>query len=394
MSLNSANQIAAAQAIRDVIRIFVDPTVTAVRADAGTIFIQKVAPYRVYIKKTTGLDTNVDVIADGLDSVDDGALNSSTVQGNVSGNTASAQGSFAGGGTFAANTVTGQDSFAHGDTNNVAGAACGVFGGTNTIPSVDGNNSLVAGLSNSCDGNSSLVTGQFNTVNTNAQSNIVGGEFNVISGVANGVFGKNNTCGAAESLNVGTNNDSPVGVGKLAQIGAFHTVNPNIGQILHSLQSGHQSEVKNASARVLSSGRIAANGDAQTSDHHLFVQVNDAGGAGAMAIDKPALDQSISLPDETSYAIKGQIVARGVGGAVDGQCRSFNVDALIEKSAGVFNIVGGAAAVPAHTKGVAAAAWTATLQDDGAGNINIATSNDNNEEVRWSAYIQLTEIAG
>lgn len=219
--LNSAQKYRNAFAFRFVILIDVDPTVTAVLADAGTLALRR-GTGEAYIKTDAGETINWAPIPTGggaaLTSIADALINS-TVQGNVGGNAATAAGSFAGGGTgvggvssaqnvdamaFGQGTLAdGEASFAqglgsqaNGDYSHAEGEACVADG---QGAHAEGNGTMASANYSHAEGDGSQATqlgahAEGQNTQATALASHAEGQFTVASG--NGSHAEGNQCQA------------------------------------------------------------------------------------------------------------------------------------------------------------------------------------------------------
>ena len=218
-------------------------------------------------------------------------------------------------------------------------------------------------------GASAVVAGGRGNRATGAQSVAGGGDDNIASGTGSTVAGgRGNATGAADCWVPG---------------GAY--------------ASTRGAQGKGAWA----SGRLAADGDAQSGEMVLRRQTTSAT-AGRLTADgaAPGAANTANLPADGTFLVRLMVVARQVGGTAGaaGDSAGWALEALVRRGATPASTAlaggGGAALAPGFTDAAAAGWRLAVTADTANGGLALAASGEAGKTINWVARVLSAEVVG
>ncbi|MBL6458622.1 hypothetical protein JMJ55_25105 [Belnapia sp. T6] len=241
---------------------------------------------------------------------------------------------------------------------------------------------------------------------------IGGGESNQASGVRSVVGGgSGNFCTSQESTIGGGTNNNATGLRTTVAGGNSNTADGTGAWC----PGGQQATTRATAGRgAWSSGRFAANGDAQAGEFLLRRQTTDAN-TTALTTDNNAAGTAnqVLLPNNGSYRLKLLVVARQTGGTAGtaGDSASWECRALVKRGAnaaatvfiggitetsgpGLTAITAGAGFAPGIAD-AAAAGWRLSLAADTTnGALSVTGTGEANKTIQWVARVMSVETAG
>lgn len=168
----------------------------------------------------------------------------------------------------------------------------------------------------------------------------------------------------------------------------------NTASAINAVVCGGTNAVADKFAKsAFSSGKFAANGDAQTGRMVLLQMTTDAtpvvltsGATAASSVNQ------VVLPNDSTYIFRGQVVARNSGNDADSKCWEFKGAIRRGTSAATTALIGAPTIDLIASDG---SAWIVALTADTTnGGLKIEVTGEAAKLIRWVATVWTTEVTG
>lgn len=327
--------------------------------------------------------TPVPLQASNLLITDDGAVQSTPTGGNARGTRATDLQNFR---SAVTQVASGESSVITGGRENTASGSRGaVLGGVgNTASGIRA--AVGGGAGNIASGDDSSISGGSTNVASNNNAAVAGGSLNTASAQDSVVGGgdSNTASGGSSVVSGGSTNTASNSWSSVP--GGFQNVSSGAAALCHGINASAAKYGQYSHA----SGMFAATGDAQFS---RLVCRNTTTNATPtdLYLDGGTLPQRLSIPVNTSWAIRGQVIGRI---PATGANHIWHIDAGCKNNGGACTLIG-AAVVTSFVNDAGFAGGAVAITIDGANDALLITCTGVAATVvKWSCYIEIAEVAG
>ena len=267
-----------------------------------------------------------------------------------------------------------------------------VVGTGNTV---DSDYAITFGRNNTHSGASySIVGGSGNTLTSNADSSLVIGEGQSVSGSYNCVVGFENEIGLNSNVNAvfGEANILDSGAVGVAVVGVGHSVgSATASQGDFSFVRGFGGDVRFYGQRTLSGRQFSAVGDAQTSEIILKCQTTSATPVEAVA-GHSSNTSGFNIPNDSAGVFKITVIARNTG--TNDDCAAYTLVGALDRnaSAGTTALLGTVSKTVIHEDD---SNWDINATADTTdGGIQVLCTGAAGKNINWVCRMEMTEVVG
>lgn len=327
--------------------------------------------------------TPVPLQASNLLITDDGAVQSTPTGGNARGSRAVDLQTFR---SAATQVASGDTSVISGGRENTSSANRSVVGG-GTGNTASGNLSTVSGgVGNTASADDTAIGGGSTNVASTIGATVAGGSNNTASGQESAIGGgtQNAASGGSSVISGGDQNTASTSWSTVP--GGFQNVSSGAAAMCHGLNASASKYGQYSHA----SGMFSATGDAQFS---RLVCRNTTTNATPtdLYLDGGTLPQRLSIPVNTSWALRGQVIGRI---PATGANHIWHIDAGCKNNGGTCTLIG-AAVVTSFVNDAGFAGGAVAITIDGANDsLLITVTGVAATTIKWSCYIEIAEVAG